>query len=50
MIEDIYNEIQPDSKKKLNQHLRECEYCRTEFKELNDANNTLKLWKVQQNI
>jgi hypothetical protein len=48
MIEDIYNEIEPNNKKLLQQHLNQCERCQTEFRELKDTTKTLKLLKDEE--
>ena len=48
MIEDIYNEIIPENKKALQQHLKECDNCAAEYQELRDTSDTLKLWKDEK--
>ena len=48
MIEDIYNEIIPENKKALQQHLKECDNCSAEYQELRGTSDTLKLWKDEK--
>jgi len=45
MIEDIYDEISPANKKKIEEHLQNCAECMTEYNELKETSDTLKLWK-----
>lgn len=48
LIEDIYNEITPESKNILQQHLRECENCSAEYNELRGTSDILQLWKNEK--